>query len=176
MDVDFDDTGDSKRFRTEDSSKSCSSADSISTTSRFSCSFCSYTSENQADLDFHHHIHHQHLCSQCKKFFPSYFLLDIHVDEMHNSYSRLSSYRCLIESCSKTFNNLDQRLTHMSNEHSIKDRQMNDLLLLFENQKINSNDSSKQKFGYDSEKTFVHHRRLQPRTFPQSSHWDPEDD
>lgn len=161
----------SKRFRSEDSS--VHSSLSISSDDLLSCPFCTFNTTSPADFEFHQHIHHQHLCSQCTHLFPSYFLLDLHMDEVHNHYSTIQSYRCLIEPCSKTFSTLDQRLEHLNTEHHTKDPDINEMYLFFSTKSSSSKKSSEQtkKFGCDSQKTFVRNSRLKPRQFF-DSHWD----
>jgi len=162
----------SKRFRTEDSSinyhSSSSSSDDL-----LSCPFCTFNTNSQVDFDFHNHIHHQHLCSQCLHIFPSYFLLDLHMDEVHNNYSTIRSYRCLIESCSKNFSNINERFQHINDEHYTKNRYLNEIFSLFSNQQINEvkNKEHDNKFGCDSQKTFLRNLRLKPREFI-DTHWD----
>ncbi|CAF3436361.1 unnamed protein product [Rotaria sp. Silwood1] len=155
----------SKRFRSENSSIHYHSTLSDNL---LSCPFCTFNTNSQVDFDFHNHIHHQHICSQCLHVFPNYFLLDLHMDEVHNTYSRIRSYRCLIESCSKIFSNIEQRFQHINDEHhSTKNRHLNDIFILFSNQKMNEmkNKEQDKKFGCDSQKTFIRNSRLRPRQF-----------
>ena len=165
----------SKRFRSEDSSIDCSP--SSPSDSLLCCAFCSFTTAQQDDLDFHHHIHHQHVCSQCSSIFPSYFLLDLHMDEVHNSYCPTRSYRCLIELCAKRFPTVDQRWQHVCDEHPTKNRHFNELHLMFStasNEEKSNKSSAEKKFGCDSEKTFRRQSRAKPRHFV-DPHWDGED-
>ncbi len=162
----------SKRFRSEDSS-----IDSPSSIELFSCPFCTFNSTSSTDFDFHNHIYHQHLCSQCLHIFPNYFLLDLHMDEIHNNYSIIRSYRCLIESCSKTFLSIDQRFQHMNDEHNTKNRDLNQIYLFFSRKQIdqiNNNNEQEKKFGCDSQKTFIRNLRLKPRQFL-NTHWDSDE-
>ncbi|CAF1015661.1 unnamed protein product [Adineta steineri] len=165
----------SKRFRTEDSSinSNCFLSDDL-----IFCPFCTFNSNSQVDIDFHNHIHHQHQCSQCLHIFPSYFLLELHMDEIHNTYSTIQSYRCLIETCSKIFSNIDQRSQHINTEHYTKNYSLNKIYSLFSSHeqliKMKNNDKDK-KFGCDSQKTFLRNSRLKPREFL-PSHWDGNDE
>ncbi|CAF1589430.1 unnamed protein product, partial [Adineta ricciae] len=118
----------SKRRRTEDSPVS---SQSFLSDDPLTCPFCTFTTTSQVDFDFHNHIHHQHLCSQCSYVLPSYFLLELHMDEVHNTYSSIQTYRCLMETCSQTFANLDQRLQHMNVEHYTKDHLLNRIYSFF---------------------------------------------
>ena len=164
----------SKRFRSEDSFVNRSS--SLLSDELLACSFCTFNTSSPADFDFHNHIHHQHLCSQCLNIFPSYFLLDLHMDEVHNSYSQNRSYRCLIESCSKSFSTIEQRFQHINDEHHTKSRHLNEVYLLFFNRLMNeeNNKKSDNKFGCDSQKAFLRSARLRPRQFT-NTHWDADD-
>ena len=158
----------SKRFRSDDSSP----INSPHTDELLSCPFCIFNTNSQVDFDFHNHIHHQHLCSQCLHVFPSYFLLDLHMDEVHNNYFSIQSYRCLIESCTQKFSSLDQRFQHLNTEHHTKNRFLNEIYHFFSNKqlKIKEEDGEK-KFGCDSQKTFLRNSRLKPRQLL-DTHWD----
>ena len=164
----------SKRRRTEDSpvpSESFLSDDPLT------CPFCTFTTTSQVDFDFHNHIHHQHLCSQCSYVLPSYFLLELHMDEVHNTYSSIQTYRCLMETCSKTFANLDQRLQHMNVEHYTKDHLLNRIYSFFSHQEAfdtKKTNKEEKKFGCDSQKTFLRNSRLKPRE-DFFVHWDGDD-
>jgi hypothetical protein len=95
------------------------------------------------------------------------------MDEVHNNYSTIRSYRCLIESCSKNFSNINERFQHINDEHYTKNRYLNEIFSLFSNQQINEvkNKEHDNKFGCDSQKTFLHNLRLKPRQFI-DTHWD----
>ena len=118
----------SKRFRSDASSANTSPSPPNNLLACLHCTFCT---DSQVDYDFHNHVHHQHLCSQCLIVFPSYFLLDLHMDELHNSYSTLRLYRCLIESCAQTFTSANQRAQHVYDDHHTKHRHLNDLYAQF---------------------------------------------
>ncbi|UJR27033.1 hypothetical protein I4U23_008337 [Adineta vaga] len=163
----------SKRLRTEDSSMN---SHSFLSDDLLLCPFCTFNTISQVDFDFHNHIHHQHLCSQCLHIFPSYFLLELHMDEVHNTYTAIQTYRCLIETCSTNFSSMDQRLQHMHTEHHTKNQSINHIYSLFSNQQLNETKTTKQenKFGCDSQKTFIRNSRLKPRE-DLFSHWDGDD-
>lgn len=165
-------TESSKRFRSEDSPVD-SSPSSCPSVELLSCPFCTFNTSSPADFEFHQHIQHQHLCSQCLHIFPSYFLLDLHMDEVHNNYSTTRSYRCLIELCSKTFSSLDQRLQHLNLEHHTKDPDFNEIYTFFSNSPLPTKIANEQakKFGCDSQKTFLRNSRLRTRQFF-DQHWD----
>lgn len=167
----------SKRVRSENSTiDRCS--ESNDDDEDFSCRFCPFYGQNKADFDFHHHVHHQHVCSQCLYILPSYFLLELHVEENHCS-SRQTFYRCLIENCKNTFPTRELRFQHLNEEHkSIKDRFWRNIFMDFSktNDQLSQNQSKtiETKFGWDSTKTFYRNSRLKPRSLIEN-HWDPED-
>jgi hypothetical protein len=79
----------------------------------------------------------------------------------------------LIESCSKTFSDLDQRCRHINDEHYTNNRYLNEIYFSFSNQQINEikNKEQDNKFGCDSQKTFLRNSRLKPRQFIDAN-WD----
>jgi len=162
----------SKRLRSEDSTIERVASDN----ELLSCPFCTFHSHSSDELDFHTHIQHQHLCSQCLHVFPCYFLLDLHMEEKHNSYFSNQSYRCLIESCTKIFSNLNQRFEHLNTEHYTKNSFLYQIYCLFSNQTFEKMNSTKSetKFGCDSQKTFIRNPRLKPRQLLET-HWDADD-
>lgn len=168
--MEIDDSTAPKRLRSENSS---TNSPSNPTSDLLSCPFCAFHTASQVDYDFHNHIHHQHLCSQCLHVFPSYFLLDLHMDEVHNNYFKARTYRCLIESCTKVFFNIAQRMQHVNNEHHTKTHELNQLFSLFSNLQMDETKSKEHdnKFGCDSQKTFIRNSRLRPRQFP-NMNWD----
>jgi hypothetical protein len=95
------------------------------------------------------------------------------MDEIHNNYSTIRSYRCLIESCSKNFPTVIQRSQHINHEHYTKNRDLNEIFFLFSNLQMDEmkNKEQEKKFGCDSQKTFLRNTRLKPRQFIETN-WD----
>ncbi|KAI8442445.1 hypothetical protein MSG28_005955, partial [Choristoneura fumiferana] len=63
-------------------------------------------------------------CSQCKKVLPSPHLLDLHLQEQHDSFfavlaTRKPSYCCYIEECKEKFMNAKERLQHCVDAHKM---------------------------------------------------------
>lgn len=82
---------------------------------------CRATFTKIKDYEIHYANCHRIVCNDCKRTFPSYSLLDLHIREKHDSFFKvasekmLNSYQCFVEGCSAVFNTLQLR-----NEHIIK--------------------------------------------------------
>jgi len=91
----------------------------------FQCSVkgCNEKFENPLHYNRHFDIMHKFRCEDCSKNFPSNYLLGLHIDETHDSFfkTRLengeSVYRCLLQTCDKTFNNEGVRKSHLISSH-----------------------------------------------------------
>ncbi|XP_074086932.1 zinc finger protein 511-like [Macrotis lagotis] len=73
---------------------------------------------------FEHHYRtlHTHVCSVCRRAFPSARLLDVHVLEWHDSLFQLLAERrrmlqCLVEGCADTFGSSRERKEHLVRAH-----------------------------------------------------------
>ncbi|XP_054716636.1 zinc finger protein 511-like [Uloborus diversus] len=75
------------------------------------------------EYEIHYRSAHRLVCSECKKTFPSYNLLDIHIQERHDSYHQtaceknLASYYCLVDGCNESFGSVDLRNKHVVEIH-----------------------------------------------------------
>lgn len=73
------------------------------------------------DYEMHYRSAHSIVCNECKKSFPSYNLLDIHIQERHDTYfdtakdRNIPVFNCFVDGCDIKFSTLDMR-----NEHAIK--------------------------------------------------------
>ncbi|XP_059141891.1 uncharacterized protein LOC131929615 [Physella acuta] len=79
-----------------------------------------------ASFDSHYQNSHAFVCDTCKKTFVSNFLLDIHLEESHDSYFQILSqkvdmYRCLVESCDQKFRTAELRNDHLVSDHKYPD-------------------------------------------------------
>ncbi|KAJ8014026.1 hypothetical protein DPEC_G00035970 [Dallia pectoralis] len=90
----------------------------------FKChiSGCSQVFSCLDGYEHHYNTLHRHVCSSCQKSLPSTRLLDIHIQEWHDSlFSILSErqdmYQCLLEGCELKFRSREQRKDHMINIH-----------------------------------------------------------
>lgn len=85
---------------------------------------CNFTSESLLDFENHYNASHRYSCEQCKKILPSPHLLDLHLQERHDSFfavmaERKPSYCCYIEECRQKFQNSEQRWDHCVREHKL---------------------------------------------------------
>ena len=73
----------------------------------------------------------------------------------------------------KDFLILEQRTQHINDEHHTQNRYLNEIFSLFSNQQLieMKNKEQDNKFGCDSQKTFLRNPRLKPRQFIDSN-WD----
>ncbi|CAH2350401.1 hypothetical protein CLIB1423_01S09252 [[Candida] railenensis] len=66
---------------------------------------------------------HSHKCSECKKRFPSEFMLELHIEENHNPFFTIKKekgekvYRCFESTCSKVSSERRKRRLHMIDKH-----------------------------------------------------------
>jgi mannosyltransferase OCH1-like enzyme len=55
----------------------------------FLCNACDSTFENLFDYELHYDNNHHFVCTQCKKWKPNARLLEIHIQEMHDSFFKI---------------------------------------------------------------------------------------
>jgi len=93
------------------------------------------------DSEAHYNAVHKHSCSICKKSFPTGYLLELHVTEMHDSFFKVRgknvyflnhlnkycfkvlsakepSFECFLEKCPLKFWNPHDRRQHSIKDHS----------------------------------------------------------
>lgn len=85
---------------------------------------CQFTAESILEFENHYNSSHRYTCSQCKKCLLSPHLLDLHLQETHDSFfavmaERKPSYSCYIEECKEKFMNASQRAEHCVKEHKL---------------------------------------------------------
>ncbi|XP_010868502.1 zinc finger protein 511 [Esox lucius] len=83
---------------------------------------CSQVFNCVEGYEHHYNTLHRHVCSSCQKSLPSTRLLDIHIQEWHDSLfsilaERQDMYQCLLEGCGLKFRTREQRKDHMINIH-----------------------------------------------------------
>lgn len=83
---------------------------------------CSAHFTSLASHESHYHTSHNFVCHVCRRVFVSNFLLDVHLEENHDSYfqvlcPRIDMYRCLVESCALKFRTPDLRKDHLVTVH-----------------------------------------------------------
>ena len=91
----------------------------------FPCSVpgCSAKFKQLVDSETHYNSKHRHSCGTCKKNLPSAHLLDLHIQENHDSYFKLlsgkkPSFECFLEVCKLKFWTPDERREHCITTHS----------------------------------------------------------
>ncbi|XP_073948629.1 LOW QUALITY PROTEIN: protein lethal(2)k10201-like [Choristoneura fumiferana] len=85
---------------------------------------CGFTADSLLEFESHYNSSHRYSCSQCKKVLPSPHLLDLHLQEQHDSFfavlaTRKPSYCCYIEECKEKFMNAKERLQHCVDAHKM---------------------------------------------------------
>ncbi|KAH9509213.1 hypothetical protein Btru_046449 [Bulinus truncatus] len=83
---------------------------------------CSQVFSSIANYESHYYTSHNFRCVDCKRIFVSNFLLDIHIQENHDSYfkalcSRIPMYRCLVENCTVKLRTETERQNHLVHHH-----------------------------------------------------------
>ncbi|XP_045454167.1 protein lethal(2)k10201 [Melitaea cinxia] len=85
---------------------------------------CNFTVTNLLDFENHYNSSHRYSCSQCKKVLPSPHLLDLHIQEKHDSFfavmaAKKPSYSCYTEECKEKFMTAEDRLNHCVKTHKL---------------------------------------------------------
>ncbi|XP_013188362.2 protein lethal(2)k10201-like [Amyelois transitella] len=85
---------------------------------------CYYTTESLLSFENHYNSSHRYSCAQCKKVMPSPHLLDLHIQETHDSFfavmaEKKPSYCCYIEECKEKFINAEERKSHCVKIHKL---------------------------------------------------------
>ena len=100
---------------------------------------CNQEFSSTLDFEKHYRCFHQSQCSVCGLTFHNPRVLDIHIQETHDSYfkvvaMRKESYICLVEGCNKLFWDKKFRQIHLIETHKFTEailrvRKKNRLLL-----------------------------------------------
>ncbi|XP_051935504.1 zinc finger protein 511 [Hippocampus zosterae] len=92
--------------------------------SEFAChiSGCNAVHGTLEEYEHHYNSLHRHVCSICRRSLPTARLLDIHIQEWHDSLfivlaQRQDMYRCLVEGCEHKFRTSALRKDHMIQIH-----------------------------------------------------------
>ncbi|KAM3862937.1 zinc finger protein 511 [Diretmus argenteus] len=92
--------------------------------SEFGChiSGCSQVFSSVEEYEHHYNSLHRHVCCSCRRSLPSARLLDIHIQEWHDSLfmilaQRQDMYQCLVEGCGEKFRTSKQRKDHLIRIH-----------------------------------------------------------
>lgn len=92
--------------------------------SEFAChiSGCSTFFSTLEEYEHHYNSLHRHVCCSCRRSLPSSRLLDIHIQEWHDSLftilaQRQDMYHCLVEGCGLKFRTSLLRKDHLIRVH-----------------------------------------------------------
>lgn len=92
--------------------------------SEFAChiSGCSAIFSTLEEYEHHYNSLHRHVCCSCRRSLPSARLLDIHIQEWHDSLftilaQRQDMYQCLVEGCGQKFSTSKHRKDHLIRIH-----------------------------------------------------------
>ncbi|XP_068579436.1 zinc finger protein 511 isoform X1 [Cebidichthys violaceus] len=92
--------------------------------SEFAChiSGCSAVFSSLEEYEHHYNSLHRHVCCSCRRSLPSARLLDIHLQEWHDSLftilaQRQDMYQCLVEGCGQKFRTSKHRKDHLIRIH-----------------------------------------------------------
>ncbi|XP_028982722.1 zinc finger protein 511 [Betta splendens] len=90
----------------------------------FAChiSGCSAVFSSLEEYEHHYNSLHRHVCSSCRRSLPSARLLDIHIQEWHDSLFTILAqnqdmYQCLVEGCGQKFRTSKDRKAHLIGIH-----------------------------------------------------------
>ncbi|XP_017879136.1 zinc finger protein 511 [Ceratina calcarata] len=83
---------------------------------------CKAIFQTLLDFEMHYNSNHRYVCAECKKSLPNPRLLDIHIQESHDSFFQVLSmkqpmYQCYVSECDLKFNNPVERRSHCINVH-----------------------------------------------------------
>ncbi|KAL0964163.1 hypothetical protein UPYG_G00320060 [Umbra pygmaea] len=124
-DHEFFEDGDIHRHLYLQNISTCTADDSATTRPcEFRChlSGCSQVFSSVECYEHHYNTLHRHVCSSCLRSLPSARLLDIHIQEWHDSLfsilaERQDMYQCLLDGCGLKFKSREQRKDHMIQIH-----------------------------------------------------------
>ncbi|XP_035982368.1 zinc finger protein 511 isoform X2 [Fundulus heteroclitus] len=92
--------------------------------SEFAChiSGCRAVFSTLDEYEHHYNSLHRHVCCSCRRSLPSARLLDIHIQEWHDSLftilaQKQDMYLCLVEGCGQKFRTSQQRKDHLIRVH-----------------------------------------------------------
>ncbi|XP_017793925.1 PREDICTED: zinc finger protein 511 [Habropoda laboriosa] len=83
---------------------------------------CRATFKTLIDFEMHYNSNHRYVCGECKKSLPNPRLLDIHIQETHDSFFQVlcmkqPMYQCYVSECDLKFNNASERRKHCVEVH-----------------------------------------------------------
>lgn len=101
-----------------------SEEESALSVSSFSCHIagCSALFQTLTEYEHHYNSLHRHVCCTCRRSLPSARLLDLHLQEWHDSLFAVLAlkqdmFQCLVEGCGQKFRTIKTRKDHLINLH-----------------------------------------------------------
>ncbi|XP_038593886.1 zinc finger protein 511 [Micropterus salmoides] len=92
--------------------------------SEFACHIagCRTVFSTLEEYEHHYNSLHRHVCCSCRRSLPSARLLDIHIQEWHDSLftilaQKQDMYQCLVEGCGQKFRTSKHRKDHLIRIH-----------------------------------------------------------
>ncbi|XP_034256253.1 zinc finger protein 511 [Thrips palmi] len=112
---------------------------------------CTTQLKSVMELELHYNSIHRYTCATCRKSFASAHLLDLHIEETHDSFfavqaERKPMYRCLVETCTARFTTSQERHCHCVDSHAYPPR------FRWVTPKVSKPNSSKKKFQRQQKK------------------------
>ncbi|KOC61714.1 Zinc finger protein 511 [Habropoda laboriosa] len=85
---------------------------------------CRATFKTLIDFEMHYNSNHRYVCGECKKSLPNPRLLDIHIQETHDSFFQVlcmkqPMYQCYVSECDLKFNNASERRKHCATQSTV---------------------------------------------------------
>jgi hypothetical protein len=91
---------------------------------KFSCQapYCQVKFKQLIDCESHYNSVHRHVCSVCHRSLPSNFLLELHIQETHDSFfavlsEKKPSYQCFLNTCPHLSSTSAERRDHAIKQH-----------------------------------------------------------
>lgn len=134
---------------------------------------CTATFQSLLDFEMHYNTNHRYVCVECKKSMPNPRLLDIHIQETHDSFFRVSAakqamYQCYVSECDVKFNDCAERMAHCVTVHKFPKNFRYDQTLRYrkEHQKNTMEvDRTKNKNSSDKDKKVYLNKNQKVRMF-----------
>ena len=98
----------------------------------FQCDLCSYSTNNEEEIQLHVIYNHFNQCEICKRTFLNEKYLDIHLSEIHDNYFKMQqrkekSLKCFINDCNEIFYINEERINHLKEKHHFNDEMIKQL-------------------------------------------------
>ena len=111
---------------------------------------CRCSFRTAAEYASHYAVQHRHRCETCSAVLPNIRLLELHIQERHDSYfaamaARKPSYKCIVQSCLTKFWTKQERAVHLQTVHLFPKHFCYDMQKRTRSQTLRKNRSSHQQ-------------------------------